>query len=180
MKTKISRSVLRVGAFVGAIGSLLSIASIARAEETVVVSSSKPEEKSDVSNSFELGLGVGYSQGLGDVGTNVPSLTNTGGPGISGELDLGWRIDPHWLVGVYGTAAWLSTGDASNGANNNWTATAGIQGNYHFLPGTQFDPWVGLGAGWRGYWVNHDGSRDSRHGIDFARVQVGVDVPLTK
>ena len=108
----------------------------------------------------------------------MPSLTDTGGAGAALELDLGWRIDPHFLVGVYGTSAWFSTGDASGNAFNIWSATAGVQGNYHFLPGESLDPWVGVGSGWRGYWVNHPEGRDSRHGIDLARVQVGVDVPV--
>jgi len=163
-----------------ALGGLVFLAgSSAQADETVVVSGSAPEKKGQVANAFEVSLGFGYLQGFGDVGANVPSLTDTGSAGTSLELDLGWRIDPHFLVGAYGTGAWLSTGDAPGNAHNNWSATAGIQGNYHILPGASLDPWVGLGAGWRGYFVNRANGTDARHGIDFARVQVGVDVPVT-
>jgi hypothetical protein len=164
----------------GIAGISLLTASAALAEEPTVVSSSVPAKEGGLYNALELGVGLGYTQGVGAVGANVPSLTNSGGPGTSVEVDVGWRIDPHFLVGVYGTGAWLSTGDAPGNANNNWTATAGVQGNYHILPGESFDPWIGLGAGWRGYWVNRPEGRDSRHGIDFARVQVGVDVPVTQ
>lgn len=167
------------GAAIAVAGWVLSIGSAALADETVVVSSAAPEVKAGLNNAFEASLGFGYTQGFGSTGGNSPSLTDTGGAGTQLELDLGWRIDPHFLVGVYGTGAWLSTGDAAAGAHNNWSAGAGIQGNYHFLPGGSFDPWVGLGAGWRGYWVNHGQGTDTRHGIDFARVQVGVDVPVT-
>jgi hypothetical protein len=107
-------------------------------------------------------------------------LTDSAGAGTSLELDLGWRIDPHFLVGVYGTGAWFSTGDAPGNAFNNWSATAGVQGNYHFLPGESLDPWIGIGAGWRGYWVNRPEGRDSRHGLDVARLQVGLDVPVAQ
>jgi hypothetical protein len=181
MKTKTNSRVLTKVAFAAA-GLVLSIGSVALADETTttVVSTSAPEKTSGLYNAFEVGVGAGYSQGVGNVGANVPSLTDSGGPGTSLELDLGWRIDPHFLVGVYGTGAWLSTGDSPGNAFNNWTATAGVQGNYHFLPGESFDPWIGVGTGWRGYWVNRPQGRDSRHGLDLARLQVGVDVPVTK
>jgi len=163
-----------------ALGGLVFLAgSAAEAEETVVVSGSAPQSRGSLNNAFEVGLGFGYLQGFGNVGANVPSLTDTGSAGTSLDLNLGWRIDPHFLVGVYGSGAWLSTGNAPGNAHNNWSAGAGIQGNYHILPGTSLDPWVGLGAGWRGYFVNRPTGTDARHGIDFARVQVGVDVPVT-
>ena len=160
------------------VGLMLFLGSAAFADQTVVVSSAAPEKTGGGDNALEIGVAAGYSQGVGNVGSGVPSLTDSGGPGTSLELDVGWRIDPHFLVGVYGSGAWFSTGDAPGNAFNNWSATAGVQGNYHFLPGESFDPWVGLGTGWRGYWVNRPEGRDSRHGLDLARVQVGVDVPV--
>lgn len=175
---KTNRSGIGVGIAMAAAG-LLSAASVAFADETTVVSSQASDKKSGLYNAFEIGLGAGYSQGVGNVGDNVRSLTDIGGPGVSGELDLGWRINPNWLVGAYGTAAWLSTGNAPGNATNNWTATAGVQGNYHFLPGENLDPWIGLGSGWRGYFVNRPEGRESRHGLDVARLQVGLDIPVT-
>ncbi len=160
------------------VGLVLFLGSAALADETVGVSRATPEKTAGLYNALEVGIAAGYSQGVGDVGNRVPSLTDSGGAGTSLELDVGWRIDPHFLVGVYGSGAWFSTGDAAGNAFNNWSATAGVQGNYHFLPGESFDPWVGLGAGWRGYWVNRPEGRDSRHGLDLARLQVGVDVPV--
>ena len=179
MKTKTSSRPLvkRVGLAVA--GLILSAGSVALADETVVVSGVSPEKTSGLYNAFEIGIGAGYSQGVGDVGKNVPSLTDSGGAGTSLELDLGWRIDPHFLVGIYGTGAWFTTGDAPGNAFNNWSATAGVQGAYHFLPGENLDPWISLGTGWRGYWVNRPEGRDSRHGLDLARLQVGLDVPVT-
>jgi hypothetical protein len=145
---------------------MLLVGSAAFADQTATLSSWAPSNNTALYNALEIGLGFGYTQGVGDVGPGVRSLTDSGGPGVSGELDLGWRINPNWLVGTYGTIAWLSTGDAPGNAENNWTATAGIQGNYHFLPGENIDPWIGLGAGWRGYFVNRPGGRDARHGIE--------------
>lgn len=160
------------------VGLVLLLGSGALADETVGVSRAAPEKTAGLYNALEISVGAGYTQGVGNVGSGVPSLTDSGGAGTSLELDVGWRIDPHFLVGVYGTGAWFSTGDAPGNAFNNWSATAGVQGNYHFLPGESYDPWIGLGTGWRGYWVNRPEGRDSRHGIDLARLQVGVDVPV--
>jgi hypothetical protein len=178
MKTKTWMRLLRGTVIPLVAGAALSIGSAVYAQGTVVTTGTPSEKKSALYNAFEAGLGVGYNQGVGDVGTGQPSLTNTGGPGVSGELDLGWRINPSWLLGTYGTVAWLSTGNAAGNAMNNWTASAGIQGNYHFLPGEEFDPWIGLGAGWRGYFVNRPEGRDVRHGLDVARLQIGVDIPV--
>lgn len=167
----ISRSVL---------GALLIIGSAAFADQSETASASySPQEKAALHNAFEFALGFGYAQGVGSVGSNAPSLTDSGSAGVSVEADFGWRIDPNWLVGLYGTVAWLSNGDRAGNAENNWTVAAGIQGNYHFLPGEGIDPWIGLGAGWRGYFTRRPVGTDARDGIDFARLQVGVDFPVT-
>jgi hypothetical protein len=177
MRLKTKKMVLMRSAAFAIAGCLLAIGSTARADETTVVSRSAPDTKTGLYNAFEIGIGAGYVQGVGDVGDGVHSLTDSGGPGVFGELDLGWRINPNWLVGVYGTTGWLSTGDASGNAHNNWTTSAGVQGTYHFLPGENFDPWITLGTGWRAYFVNRPEGRDARHGWEFARLQVGVDIP---
>lgn len=178
MRTKRSSEGIRNAVGLGILGLTLAIGSAARADDAVSVTTSSPEKKTGLYNAFEVGLGAGYSQGVGDVGAGIPSLTNSGGPGASVELDLGWRFRPNWLVGVYSTASWLSSGDQPGNAHNNWTASAGVQANYHFQPGEGFDPWIGLGAGGRGYWVNRPGGTDVRYGLDVGRVQVGLDVPV--
>jgi hypothetical protein len=127
------------------------------------------------SNAFEIGLGIGYSQGVGDIGGNSPTLTDLTHGGGEVQLNLGYRINPNWLVGIYGTGGKYSLGNLTPSNSDVWSATAGVQANYHVLPGGEWDPWVGLGAGWRGHWISKPGSTDSRHGLDLARLQVGVD-----
>jgi hypothetical protein len=180
MKAKKCIQLPRNSVLIVAVALVFSIASATFGQGTVITSGTPSENKTALYNAFETAVAFGYNQGVGDVGTGVHSLTDMGGPGVSGELDLGWRINPSWLIGAYGTVAWLSTGSASGDANNNWTTTAGLQGNFHFLPGEGFDPWIGLGAGWRGYFVNRPVGSDIRHGIDVARLQVGLDIPVTK
>src|SRR6266851_6482539 len=142
MKTKESSRGLAKTVAYAAAGLVLSVGTAAMADETVSVSRGSSAKTGGLYHAFEIAIAAGYTQGVGDVGAGVPSLTNSGGPGTSLELDLGWRIDPHFLVGVYGTGAWFSNGDAPGNAFNNCSATAGVQGNYHFLPGENFDPWV--------------------------------------
>jgi hypothetical protein len=176
MRLMTNKKVLMRSAAFGIAGCLLAIGSAARADGNMVARSA-PDTKIGLYDALEFGIAFGYIQGVGDVGNGVRSLTDSGGPGVSGELDLGWRVDPNWLVGVYGTTGWLSRGDAAGNAHNNWTTSAGIQAGYHFLPGESVDPWITLGTGWRAYYVNGPEGRDARHGWEFARLQVGLDLP---
>src|SRR5262249_35788087 len=53
---------------------------------------------------------------------------------------------------------------------------AGVYGDWHFLPAaSQWDPWVSLGTGWRGYWIHADQGTTSLQGMQLARLQLGVD-----
>jgi hypothetical protein len=137
-------------------------------EVTTSRSTSRP-----ANNALELTLGFGYAQGFGDIGSSQRSLTDLSSAGGELSLGVGYRINPEFMVGVYGSGGKYATGDFTNGADI-WTATAGVQANYHFLPAADFDPWVGLGTGWRGHWISHGGT-DSRHGWDIGKLTVGVD-----
>jgi hypothetical protein len=128
---------------------------------------------SPADNAFEVTLGGGYAQGFGDIGAGQRSLPEVSSAGGELQLGLGWRINPRFMVGAYGSGSYHATGDYTSGANI-YTATGGLQANYHFLPSSEWDPYVGLGSGWRAMWVSNGGT-DSRHGMDIARVTAGVD-----
>jgi outer membrane protein W len=123
---------------------------------------------------LEITLGAGYAQGFGNIGASQRSLTDLSSAGGELTLGVGYRINPNFLVGAYGSGSKYATGDYTNGADV-WSATAGLQANYHFLPTHDWDPWVGLGAGWRGHWVSGTAGTDSRHGLDLGRLTAGVD-----
>ncbi len=56
------------------------------------------------------------------------------------------------------------------------TASAtGVQGQFHVQPLAALDPWVGLGFGWRGLWIDHGMGTHAMQGLDLVRLQVGVD-----
>jgi hypothetical protein len=126
-------------------------------------------------SSFELSLGLGYGQGLGSVAAGVPRLQEFGNAGGSFTIDTGWRFDPRFMVGVYGEVGTFDGGSMRNADHAN-TVAAGLQGQYHVLPGRKYDPWLGVGFGWRGYFA--DRSLLGTHklqGLDLARLRLGLD-----
>ena len=155
--------------FVFAAIALLGVPAFAQTEVV-----SPGQRRAAVQDALEITIGAGYAQGFGDIGATQRSLTDLGSAGGELNVGIGYRIDRHWLIGAYGSGSKYATGDFTNGADV-WSATAGLQANVHLLPDDQWDPWVGLGSGWRGYWVKHAGGTDSRHGWDIARLQAGVD-----
>jgi hypothetical protein len=158
-----------------------AVAGPALADQTSEVSASvAPRTLAAPARAFEIGLGLGYSQGVGDIGSGSPTLTDLSHGGGEVQLSAGYRIDPNWLVGIYGSGGKYSTGNATPDGSDIWSATAGVQANYHFLPTEQWDPWVSLGTGWRGHWVSRAGGTDSRHGLDLARLQVGLDYRVSR
>src|SRR5437879_6022173 len=81
----------------------LAVASIAAAQEAPKPSIfnravAAPEK------ALELGVGVGYSQGLGQLQAGQ-RIANTAGIGAETEVDIGYRMSPHFMIGVYGTGS---------------------------------------------------------------------------
>jgi outer membrane protein W len=156
----------------------LALAAAARpalAQEAEVSTAATPRAAGAANRAWEFGLGIGYSQGVGDIGSSSPTLTDLSHGGGEVQVSAGYRINPNWLVGLYGTVGKYSLGSVTPDGSDIWSATAGVQANYHFLPEAQWDPWVGLGSGWRGHWISKTVGTDTRHGLDVARLQAGVD-----
>jgi hypothetical protein len=66
-------------------------------------------------------------------------------------------------------------------SSNLYSAAAGAQADWHFLPAAhQLDPWVSLGTGWRGYWINTDQGTTALHGLELAKLQLGVDYRVAR
>ena len=127
-------------------------------------------------NAFELMLGLGYGQGFGSIGNLQPKVNDLLSAGGEVQLGLGWRINPRFMVGVFAQGSKNSTRDLDAGGDV-YTAGAGIETNYHFLPGNDWDPWMGLATGWRGLWVSQNGT-DSWQGIG-TRLTIGVDYRIS-
>jgi outer membrane protein W len=132
------------------------------------------------SRAFEAGLGIGYAQGFGKVQGSGPDINDISHAGAELTLHLGYRATSHLFVGAYGSGSKYLLADGTPDGSDVWSATAGLEANWHFMPDDTLDPWVGLGAGWRGYWVSKPEGVDSRHGLDFARVSVGLDYRVAR
>lgn len=151
---------------------VLSIPFAASAQDSAV---SIPVETREArhTNALELTVGMGSAQSYGYVASGGRNLEDLG---VGLDASIGWRLNPHWMLGAYGTTALFPTGQSDRAAAT--SVSAGLQANY-FFTGTRYTPWIGLGSGWRGYWPSRTGTQSAYMGLDIARLQVGIDVPLT-
>jgi hypothetical protein len=132
-------------------------------------------------NALELSVATGYAQGAGPIAGGMQHLEDISGPGGAVELAAAYRINPTFAVGAYGSFSTYATGDQITGDTNVLGATAGIQGIAHLRPERSVDPWVSVGTGWRGLWLDPDqGKRTSLQGLELARLQVGVDYRVSE
>ena len=157
------------------------VAAVVLAAEALLAPSARAQEdsvaipitarESHETNALEIAVGLGSAQGYGNTESGGPRLDDMG---VGADVSVGWRINPRWMVGAYSSSA-LYPG--SRTAVSTLGSSAGLQANYHFASALR--PWVGVGAGWHGYWISHDGVRSSYQGVDLARLQVGLGVPVT-
>jgi hypothetical protein len=129
--------------------------------------------RADVPGPLEIAVGTGYTRGLGSAGGRMPGLQHLAGDGGALRLEIGWRIDPRWMIGVYQEGALFAAGH--EGTDGMTASAAGVQGQFHVRPLAALDPWIGVGFGWRGLWLDHGMGTHSMQGLDLARLQVGVD-----
>src|SRR6266542_650904 len=140
------------------------------------VAATKTDELAPAANALELTVGAGYAQGFGDIGTNQPTVTDLAQPGGAVQVGVGYRLIPQLTLGLYGAGAMFSRGDNVDSSTNIYSAAAGAHADWHFLPARhEFDPWLSLGTGWRGYWTHADHGTTSLQGLELAKLQLGVD-----
>src|SRR5438477_3405348 len=143
-----------VAAVVLAAGTLLA-PSVRAQEDDVSVPIATRE--SHETNALEIAVGLGSANGFGPVVSRGPSLDSQG---VGLDVAAGWRINPRWMVGVYSASGLYAS--SSNSAANTLGTSAGVQVNYHFAVAGK--PWIGLGAGWHGYWLSQDSGRTAYQG----------------
>jgi hypothetical protein len=130
--------------------------------------------RADGPGPLELGVATGYVRGHGPAaGGMMPNLQDLAGNGATVRLELGWRIDPRWMVGPYADVGRLARGE--RGTDGMTSVAAGLEGQLHLSPAARLDPWIGLGVGWRGLWLEHTVGTHVMQGLDLARVEVGLD-----
>jgi outer membrane protein W len=161
--------------------SLAVAPALASAQESPTVTErTAPEEgkswfnrtKAAPSRALELNASTGYTQGFGPLQPGI-MMQDVASQGVSGEIGLGYRLTPHWALGVSGQFNELMAerGAAARGA----TGTLAVQ--YHFNPYKNVDPWIELGAGYRGLWEvpGQNAPAVDRHGLQLGRLRVGAD-----
>ncbi|HVY44861.1 MAG TPA: OmpA family protein [Minicystis sp.] len=132
-------------------------------------------------SAFEINLGAGYTQPLGSINA-TNSISKIAGPGFSPSLELGYRIDPHWSVGLGGQYHESSPNSALAAGSHVRGFAVNVDATYHFLPYRFIDPYAQLGTGYRAFWELPVGSNNnlSVHGFELGRLQVGLDYRVTK
>jgi hypothetical protein len=131
-------------------------------------------------SAVEVAIGAGYTQGVGGAGS-AGSVQDVTGPGGSLELHIGYRVTPQFALGGYATVARFRHGEMFSDGSRVSGATAGVQAVWHARASRSVDPWIGLGAGWRGLWISpKDMTASSVHGVELARLQLGIDYRFSR
>ena len=151
------------------------VSSAALAEEET-----QPSTITAPAGALELTTGIGYSRGFGNIAKDhAAGVGDLGRSGLATGIGIGYRINPRYMVGIYGQMERFTQGNGAPDGSRVLSAAAGVQGQYHFMPFNRFVPWVGLGAGWRGYWVSNDAlATHSLHGLDVLRATFGLDYKI--
>src|SRR6185437_7296776 len=149
-------------------------AQTASAQNTPPVSE-QPEEKllQAPAKALEIIVGTGYTQGFGSLQSGV-NLHDVITPGLGVDLELGYRIDPHWSIGVAGEYQEFVAQRAVSARG----MTGELAATYHILPYAHVDPFLKFGTGYRLLWENHDVNTPSllTHGFEPAKLVFGVDM----
>jgi hypothetical protein len=129
-------------------------------------------------NAFELKLNSGYTQGFGHAapGLGMPSVA---GAGVNGTLDLDYRVNPWWSVGLQGEYQQFVSEDNSEARG----LVANIGVTFHGAPLYRGDPYLRFGAGWRQLWsvnpTNPPAPTASFFGFELANLKLGYDFRIT-
>jgi hypothetical protein len=160
-------------AILGTVGLVTAFAGGAFAQEDVSETVNQPVPAPR--NAAEIGIGLGYAQPTGNLTAGGRPISDIARAGGEVNAEVGYRVDPRWLVGLYGGySQFHAPGGTSSDIVN--SATGGIQAQYHIMPYTRVDPWVGLGVGYRGFFATpRNGPTHALHGLDVARLRIGAD-----
>ena len=130
-------------------------------------------------NAFEVKLGSGYTQGLGRIAPGM-HVISVAGAGIGFSLDLDYRINPIFSVGIETQYQEFMT--ENDGASRGLAVNVGITG--HAAPLSHIYPFLRLGSGYRLLWQdspNFDTNvTNLYHGFDALTGKVGIDFRVSK
>lgn len=127
------------------------------------------------SNTLELRIGTGYTQGFGPLNSSQ-SIQSVAGPGVGIDGAVDYRFDPRWSIGLEGEYQEFAPNTSAT------TAARGVLGNvgftYHASPFVRGDPFLRIGTGYRLLWdVEPVGGAPTAlmHGFELATAAIGYD-----
>jgi hypothetical protein len=133
-----------------------------------------------------LAARVGYGVPYGEVTADTERLSDLVFGRVPLWLELAYRVDPRWQVGMYLELAATSVSPGQCAAGYSCTGSgvrAGLAAHWHFRPGRRVDPWLATGLGLERLTtdVYHPGRRIEQRwtGIDLPLLEVGLDVALS-
>lgn len=175
-----SRSLLRALAFALPAGLLLTFSTAASADEQGPAS---PPTGEVAPSGPRIGLRTGVGLPIGSAFAGSGGLSDTISAYVPLRLDLGYRIERHFYVGIDGQVATIVPNNCTTGFSCSGTDTRiGVMVAYHLLPTKVIDPYLGIGVG---YEVLHtsrsigEASVDiTARGFEVLDAELGADVRL--
>jgi hypothetical protein len=166
----------------------------------MVILYTPPKEEGAAPSGITFGarFGVGFPNGAAEAAYTDPAMgaSSTGllsdavGVLLPVTLDLSYRVNPHWNVGVYLA---IGYGTGSNCASSGTDGATCYETDYRFgfdvqytlFPKATLEPWLGLGAGWEvlnSIATDDAGDEESGsvNGVEIAHLDVGVDYRINE
>jgi hypothetical protein len=156
----------------------IAIAHVGRAQETSRNASLFQRTVAAPNRALELGLALGYDQGVGALGGPFePHVQDVAGVGGGGSISAGYRATPRLSFAVFGQGGLYTDVVPDAGAKS---AAAGVRAAWHFRPYRSIDPWISLGAGYRVFWSSVTGeSATVRQAVQALQLGLGVDYRMS-
>ncbi|MEZ4222703.1 MAG: hypothetical protein R3B13_17305 [Polyangiaceae bacterium] len=132
---------------------------------------------------FQVGLRLGFGLPMGEAIRNADL-----NEGIIGQipiwLDVGYKLTPRWLIGLYASAGFVlfkaadAPGEAGCPDNADCSATdvrLGAQVHFFTNPGASSSFWLGAGAGYEWLSTSIETTDSQFSGFEFINGQLGLD-----
>lgn len=175
-----------------AIGLLLFVSSVARAEPLLQPPSPKPvpnddepepplvpDAKDTLGGHFIAGASGAFVVPFGDLGKGTSAADLGGGYGV--QADLGFGLSRSLVLGAWGQfATYTNSPDCGTEPRRDEGCTAmgyavGPFVRYHLVQGMRFDPWLLAGVGYRSLSIESSSGTADYSGIEWLKLSVGGD-----
>lgn len=159
---------------------LLSVPGVAAADDQPVAT---PPTAEPSASGLRFGLRTGVALPIGSSFPGSGALSDTITGYIPLRLDIGYRIERHFYVGIDGELAAIVPAGCTSGFTCSGTHTrVGVMVAYHLLPSDTFDPYFGIGTGYEVLRTSRSADGTSvdivARGFELIDLELGGDVRL--